>query len=200
MTLEQLMAMGLTKEQAEKVMEGLDGNFVTKTRFNEVNTELKQAKDTLKDRDSQLETLKKSTGDVDALNKKITELQVENKTKDEQHQAEIKQMKFDTSLNAALSAAKARNPETVKPLLKAFLDKAELDGDSIKGLDAEIKKLTEAEDTKFLFAEAKQDGKPGFKGVKPGENPNKDKPGGTGEAPKTLFDAVKAAYDNTNNS
>ena len=196
MTKEQLMAMGLTEEQAEKVIEGLDGNFVTKTRFNEVNTELKQSKDTLKERDSQLETLKKSTGDVKALNKKITELQEENKTKDEAHQAEIKQMKFDTSLNAALSAAKARNPETVKPLLKAFLDKAELDGESIKGLDAEIKKLTEADDTKFLFAEAKPSGKPGFKGLKPGENQNKTGEPGN-EAPKNLFDAVKSAYEKT---
>ncbi len=196
MTLEQLMAMGLTKEQAEKVIEGLDGNFVTKTRFNEVNTELKQSKDTLKERDSQLETLKKSTGDVEALNKKITDLQAENKTKDEAHQAAIKQMKFDTSLNAALSAAKARTPETVKPLLKAFLDKAELDGESIKGLDVEIKKLTEADDTKFLFVEAKPSGKPGFKGLKPGENQNKTGEPGN-EAPKTLFDAVKSAYEKT---
>lgn len=197
MTLEQLMAMGLTKEQAEKVMESLNGNFVTKTRFNEVNTELKQVKDTLKERDAQLEELKKSTGDVEALNKKINELQEANKAKDEQHQAEIKKMKFDAALNAALVAAKARNPETVKPLLKAFLDKAELDGDSIKGLDDEIKKLVESEDTKFLFAESKQDSKPGFRGIKPGENQNKnDKPGGT-EQPKTLFDAVKAAYEKT---
>ena len=191
MTLEQLMAMGLTKEQAEKVMEGLDGNFVTKTRFNEVNTELKQAKDTLKERDSQLETLKKSTGDVEALNKKITELQEANKTKDEQHQAEIKQMKFDASLNAALSVAKARNPETVKPLLKAFLDKAELDGDSIKGLDAEIKKLVEGEDTKFLFDVQSKNNKPGFKGIKPGER--KDSTPGDGK-PTSLADAVRMHF------
>lgn len=197
MTKEQLMAMGLTEEQATKVMESLNGNFVTKNRFNEVNTELTNAKATIKERDGQLETLKKSTGDVEALTKQITDLQAENKTKDEQHQAEIKQMKFDASLNAALSVAKARNPETVKPLLKAFLDKAELDGDSIKGLDAEIKKLVEAEDTKFLFDESKPDSKPGFRGIKPGENQNKDgKPGGS-EAPKTLFDAVQAAYQKT---
>lgn len=192
------MAMGLTEEQATKVMEGLNGNFVTKTRFNEVNTELNQAKETLKERDGQLETLKKSTGDVEALNTKITELQAENKTKDEQHQAEIKQLKFDTALNAALVGVKARNPETVKPLLKAFLEKAELDGESIKGLDAELKKLTDSDDTKFLFeAESKQDSKPGFKGVKPGET-NKDKNDGNNNAPTTLADAVKAALDNTN--
>lgn len=194
MTKEQLMAMGLTEEQATKVMESLNGNFVTKNRFNEVNTELTNAKATIKERDGQLETLKKSTGDVEALTKQITDLQAENKTKDEQHQAEIKQMKFDASLNAALSAAKARNPETVKPLLKAFLDKAELDGETIKGLDGEIKKLTESEDTKFLFEVVKPDGKPGFRGIKPGENPNTGGNSGGNEAPKSLFDAVKAAY------
>jgi len=195
MTKEQLIAMGLTDEQAGKVMESLNGNFVTKARFNEVNTELKQAKDTLKERDEQLETLKKSSGDVDALNKKINDLQAENKAKDEQHQAEIKQLKFDTSLNAALAAAKARNPETVKPLLKAFLEKAELDGETIKGLDEEIQKLAAAEDTKFLFnVETNPAAKPPLTGVKPGESGNS---GTGGQPPKTLADAVKAAYGKT---
>lgn len=47
MTKEKLMEMGLTEEQANKVMEGLNGSFVTKTRFNEVNEELKTAKATI---------------------------------------------------------------------------------------------------------------------------------------------------------
>ena len=40
MTKEKLLEWGLTEEQATKVMEGLNGSFVTKARFNEVNTEL----------------------------------------------------------------------------------------------------------------------------------------------------------------
>lgn len=67
MTKESLMAMGLTEDQATKVMEALNGSFVPKTRFNEVNTELQTAKATIKERDSQLEALQKSTGDVEAL-------------------------------------------------------------------------------------------------------------------------------------
>ena len=39
MTKEKLLEWGLTEEQATKVMEGLNGSFVTKARFNEVNTE-----------------------------------------------------------------------------------------------------------------------------------------------------------------
>lgn len=44
MTKEKLLEWGLTEEQAAKVMEGLNGSFVTKARFNEVNTELTKAK------------------------------------------------------------------------------------------------------------------------------------------------------------
>ena len=72
MTKENLLEWGLTEEQANKVMEGLNGSFVTKSRFNEVNTELTNAKNTIKERDTQLETLKKSTGDTKALQDQIT--------------------------------------------------------------------------------------------------------------------------------
>ena len=71
MTKEKLMEWGLTEEQANKVMEGLNGSFVTKTRFNEVNTELQTAKKTIGERDQQLEALKKSTGDTEALQTQI---------------------------------------------------------------------------------------------------------------------------------
>ena len=60
MKKEDLLAMGLTEEQADKVMDGLNGDFVTKSRFNEVNTELKAARTALSERDKQLEELKLS--------------------------------------------------------------------------------------------------------------------------------------------
>ena len=71
MTKEKLLEWGLTEEQATKVMEGLNGSFVTKARFNEVNTELTTAKNTIKERDTQLETLKKASGDTKALQDQI---------------------------------------------------------------------------------------------------------------------------------
>ena len=73
MTKEKLLEWGLTEEQATKVMEGLNGSFVTKARFNEVNTELTTAKNTIKERDTQLETLKKASGDTKALQDQITQ-------------------------------------------------------------------------------------------------------------------------------
>ena len=76
MNKEDLIAMGLTEEQAKKVMDSLDGNFVTKTRFNEVNEENKTLKKSVSDRDKQLEDLKKSSGDNAALQQQITDTQL----------------------------------------------------------------------------------------------------------------------------
>jgi DNA repair exonuclease SbcCD ATPase subunit len=192
MTKEQLKALGLTDEQVEKVWGEFDGKYIPKHRFDEINGELKNAKEAVKERDGQLETLKKSTGDVEALNTRITELQAENKAKDEAHAAELKTLKYDTAVNSALLVAKAKNPETVKPLLKSFLEKAELDGDTIKGLDAELKKLTESEDTKFLF-EAQQKQNPPPKGFTPGEA--KDGAGNTDPNGMTFGDAIRAQIE-----
>lgn len=158
MNKETLMAMGLTEEQANKVMEGLNGNFVPKARFNEVNTELNAAKATIKERDGQLETMRKSTGDAESMRSQIAQLQADNAQKDKDHAAEIKKIKVDHAVEQALTEAKAINPATVRPLLAAFLEKADVDDDgTIRGLAGEIEKLAKAEGTSFLF---KADTKP----------------------------------------
>ena len=167
MTKEKLLEWGLTEEQATKVMEGLNGSFVTKARFNEVNTELTTAKNTIKERDTQLETLKKASGDTKALQDQITQLQADNKKKDTDHAAELKNLKISNAVELALTGAKAKNNTAVKALLAAFLEKAELaDDGTVKGLDDEIGKLTKGEDTAFLFNTS---GKAKFKGAKAAE-------------------------------
>lgn len=167
MTKEKLMEWGLTEEQANKVMEGLNGSFVTKARFNEVNTELNNAKKTIGERDQQLETLKKSTGDTEALQKQITTLQEANKQKDKDHANEIKALKISNAVDMALTNAKAKNNTAVKALLADFLGKAELaDDGTVKGLDDEIGKLVKGEDTAFLFDTTS---KAKFKGAKAAE-------------------------------
>lgn len=167
MTKEKLLEWGLTEEQATKVMEGLNGSFVTKARFNEVNTELTTAKNTIKERDTQLETLKKASGDTKALQDQITQLQADNKKKDTDYAAELKNLKISNAVELALTGAKAKNNTAVKALLVDFIGKAELaDDGTVKGLDDEIGKLTKGEDTAFLFDTS---GKAKFKGAKAAE-------------------------------
>lgn len=192
MTKEQLIAMGLTEEQATEVMKSLDGNFVTKSRFDEVNEANKQLKKDVSERDAQLETLKTSTGDVDELKKQIDELQEKNKTDKANYEAQMKQMKLDSAVERSLTTAKAKNLTAVKALLTGFLEKAELDGDTVKGLDDEVKKLVEGEDTKFLFDVGTKSNKPTFKGVRPGEQTTTLP--GEGQ-PATLADAVRLHFE-----
>ena len=152
MTKENLLEWGLTEEQANKVMEGLNGSFVTKSRFNEVNTELTNAQNTIKERDTQLETLKKSTGDTKALQDQITQLQTDNANQKKAHEAELKALKIGNAVDMALTGAKAKNNTAVKALMADFLAKAELaDDGTVKGLSDEIKKLVDGQDTAFLF-------------------------------------------------
>lgn len=189
MNKEKLIEMGLTEELATKVAKELDGNYVPKTRFNEVNTELKQAKDQVKERDSQLETLKKSVGDSEELKKQIETLQNENKTKDEAHAAEIKQIKIDAAVDKALSDANVKNLKAVKALLD--LDKAELSDDgTVKGLDVQIKTLSEAEDSKFLFDVTNIQKNQNSKGFVPGQKKD-GVPGASSEYETRLAEARK---------
>lgn len=172
MTKEDLVKLGLDDATAQKVAdastEELKG-FIPKTRFDEVNEAKKALDEQVKDRDKQLETLKKSTGDAAELQKKIEDLQTENKTAKADYESKIKQIQIDNAVESALVAAKAKNNKAVRALLD--LEKAELDDSGVKGLVDQIKKLQETEDTKFLFDAADQQT---FKGANPpGESSQK---------------------------
>lgn len=182
MNKEDLIAMGLTDEQATKVMGSIDGNFVPKNRFNEVNEENKTLKKTVSDRDKQLEDLKKSSGDNEELKKQIADLQKQNADQVKTHEAELKQLKIDNAVDAALTAAGAKNVKAVKALLDLEGVKVGEDG-SVIGVKEQIDKLTAAEDSKFLFnaADTTQQ-KPQFKGFQPGSS-------------TTVPDSTQAGYE-----
>jgi hypothetical protein len=201
MRKEELIALGLDEATAVKVEKASTEElktFIPKTRFDEVNTEKKKLEDDVKDRDKQLETLKTSTGDVEALKIQITTLQAENKTKDETHAAELKQLKAENAINAALATSKAKNPKAARALLDIDIKKVEFNDDgTIKGLDDQIKKLTEAEDSKFLFDTESKPGIPKFKGVNPGEGKGGAGAGSEG-APSSLAEAIKLKLSSNN--
>lgn len=187
---EQLEEMGLTEEQAQKIAdEVINGSYVPKSRFNEINEENKTLKQSLADRDKQLEDLQKSNSDNAALQEQITRLQQENADREKTHAAEIKRLKIDTAVELALSAAKAKNTKAVKALLD--LEKAELAEDgTVKGLTEQIKALSEAADSSFLFEQGNK-GKD-FKGFTPGESG--DKPPTGGKAPEKMTYDELCAY------
>lgn len=186
MKKDELIKMGLTDEAAEKVAaasaEELKG-FIPKARFDEVNTAKNHAEDQVKERDKQIEGLKAASGDAESLKKQIETLQAANKQKDSEHAAEIKKLKVDAAVDAALTSAKAKNLKAARALLD--LDKAELSDDgTVKGLAEQIEKLKAGDDTKFMFDAS---AKPKMKGAKTGEEGVED---GDGKP-----DLSKMSYD-----
>ena len=156
-------------------------------QLKDAKTEVETLKGQVSERDGQLETLKKSTGDVEELKKQIETLQAENKTKDEAHAKEIKQMKIDAAIDTALTASKSKNNTAVKALLKD-LDKLDLNEDgTIKGnLQEQIDALVKGDDTKFLFDSEKK--KSTMKGAEPGK-------GDVDDVDDDKVDLSKMTYD-----
>ena len=72
------MTDDLATKIAEQSTEELKG-YIPKTRFDEVNEAKKNAEALVKERDKQLEDVKKSTGDNEELKKQIEQLQEDNK-------------------------------------------------------------------------------------------------------------------------
>lgn len=190
MRKEDFVKLGIDEELAKKCeeasMEELK-SFIPKSRFDEVNNENKTLKSGIAERDEQLETLKNSTGDVNALKKQIEDLQKDNKAKDDAHAEEIKQLKIDSAVDSAISGANGKNAKAIKALLN--LENAELDEDgSIKGLAEQIENLKKSDE--YLF-EAKES-KTKVKGAKPGET-GKDDGDGKVDTSKMTYSEL-AAY------
>lgn len=64
-------------------------------------------------------------------------------------EAQVGKVKFDYALDAALTAAKVRNPKAVRPFLDLNLMK--LDGETISGLEEQLNRIRTSDG--YLFAE-----------------------------------------------
>jgi len=168
MKKEDLIALGLTEEQTEKVLNANSEQlkeFVPYSRFKELIDDKNELKKQISERDKQLETLKNSTGDVETLKNTIKQLQDEN----------ISKIKLDNAIDNALGNAKAKNSKAVRALLD--MEKIKFENDNLSGLNEQIEALKEAEDSKFLFEEIKEPAKPSFSGVEPGASTGETNPG-----------------------
>lgn len=165
MDKERLIEMGLSEELAKKVMEALDGNFVTKARFNEINEENKELKESIAQRDKQLEELKRTSGEGAELSKRIEELQAANKRAEEEHLRAVKALRIETEVESAIRDAKGRNIKAVRALLEIDSESISInESGELVGLDVreQLERLKGAKDSSFLFS-----GGSDFKGTLP---------------------------------
>ncbi len=121
--------------------------YIEKSKFDEVKQAKKQLETDIKDRNTQLEDLKKSAGDNATLKQQIEQLQNDNKKKDEEYQAELKDLKLTNAIKLAITDS-AQDVD----LVSGLIDKSKLilsDDGKITGLDEQVNGLKEGKS--FLF-------------------------------------------------
>lgn len=121
------------------------GEYVAKEKFNTLEATKNELTTQLKDRDTQLETLKKV--DAESLQIEIARLQEENERSKTDFDLKLKQMQLDYAIESNLIKEGAVNTKAVKALLDS--SKISLDGENVIGLDEQLKGLKESEKWAF---------------------------------------------------
>lgn len=164
MDLKEILGEELYKQVTEKLGDKKimidDGNFIPKSRFNEVNEAKKELDKLLKERDMQLEQLSKNNKDSEELTKQIKDLQALNKQTADEYENKISKMQFDHALDGALTGAKCKNIKALKALLD--IENIKYQDGKLEGLQDQLNTLKESDGYLFDLEQA-----PGGRGFNP---------------------------------
>lgn len=137
----------VTEKLGDKKIMVDDGNFIPKSRFDQVNQAKKELEVQLKDRDTQLAELSKNNKDNENLLNQIKDLQALNKQTTTDYENKINQMQFDYALDGALTNAKSKNNKALKALLD--MNSIKYQEGKFEGLQEQIEALQK--DASYLF-------------------------------------------------
>jgi hypothetical protein len=181
LTKESLVTAGYTEAQATEIVaahtKALENNYVPIHRFNEVNTELKNAKTSLTDRDKQITDLKKFEGTATELQTKVKELEDANKVKDENYKKEFSTERKRNAIKLSLLEDADGKPHDVDMVMNLFnLEQVTID-DTTGKISSGFKEQRDVlyKDKAFLF-ETKADPNKGGDPAKPGWKPKGNTP------------------------
>lgn len=178
--LKTILGAAYTPDIDTAVTQEIGKGFVARADFNaknarvtELETQITQLQESVKNRDTQLSELKKSAGDNEALAQRITELEQQNKTDKANHEKELARVKLLAAADAELTAAGSRNNTMARSVLAEFLDGAQIvdgkvtskvNGESVT-LATQIEAMKKDAATDFLFGAVQRNGwKPGESG------------------------------------
>ena len=152
MTKKDFTDLGISEELATKAAEASKKeleSYVQKSKYDLAVTEKETLEIQIKEHGKQLEELKKAAKGSEELEKKVKELQDNAAASKAKYEKQINDIQLNHAIDTALKEAKAKNAKAVRSLLD--MENIVLDDGKVKGLDKQIKKLQEAEDSKFLF-------------------------------------------------
>lgn len=148
-----LEELGLEKDVIDKIMK-TNGEDIEKAKgdLENIKAEKKTLEEQLETANTTITDLKKNNTDNEALQTKITEHETTIANMQKEHQAELTKLAREGILTKALGKYKAKNEIAVKALVGELEAKDNADYETL--LEAKLKSLSEAEDTKFMFGEA----------------------------------------------
>ena len=127
-----------------------DSKYVEKSELDTANQTITDYKGQLKDRDTQLSTLKgklKDIKNVEDLETEIERLKGEDETTTKDYEAKLNKLNFDTKLEKAIGSYKPKNPKVLKGLLD--MEKIKLVSDTFVGLEEQVNALKESDSYVF---------------------------------------------------
>lgn len=165
----------LTEDQAKKIEDGVKENYKTAADYAKQTDKIKSLEDSLT---ATKEALAKFDGvDAEAMTKQIKELNDKIEQTKADYESKIATRDFEDSVKKAITAAKGVNEKAIMALLD--IDTLKASKNQQADIEAAVKALTEADDSKMLFGEPapenlgkgnpigtiKNDGTPGLSGV-----------------------------------
>ena len=200
MTKKDFTDLGISEELATKAAEASKKeleSYVQKSKYDLAVTEKETLEIQIKEHGKQLEELKKAAKGSEELEKKVKELQDNAAASKAKYEKQINDIQLNHAIDTALKEAKAKNAKAVRSLLD--MNDIVLDDGKVKGLDKQIKKLQEAEDSKFLFESVAdpKDGKPKIGGSTDNANSSSIGNGSadTGNGSKSIGQLMAEAYN-----
>lgn len=153
MKKEELLEIGLTEEQADKVF-AINGRDIErhKNAAETAKSDLAAVKEQLEQRDKDIEELKKSAGDVDAVKKQLEDLQAKYTTETEQYQKQIADRDYSDAVTRAIMDSGVKFSS--KAAEKAFIsdlntNRLNLKDGTLEGFDTYLKSQKDSDPNAF---------------------------------------------------
>lgn len=142
--------LGLDKSIVDQIMQE-NGNDINKAKsdYDDIKVQLETARNTIKERDTQIENLKQVDGE--ALQAEITKLQKENKEATDKYTNDLKELKLNNAIKLAIND-KVFNED----IAASLFDKSKLvldDDGKVIGIDEQLENIKK--ENAFLFKTGK---------------------------------------------
>lgn len=104
-----LKELGVDEDLVDRIIkahnEDITGSYIPKTRFDEINGELKEMKKGVAQRDEQIAQLKSFEGDNESLKSKVAELEKTNQESAQKYATQIETIRKQNAVNALITDA-----------------------------------------------------------------------------------------------